>query len=52
MRENVKSHKVMQVRAAVLSHYEDVARKLGVNPLPLLNKVGLTRRMLLSLIHI
>ncbi len=46
MRKTAKSHKTMQVRAAVLSHYEDVARKLGVNPLPLLNKVGLSRRML------
>ena len=46
MRKTVKAHKTMQVRAAVLSHYEEVARKLGVNPVQLLNKVGLTRRML------
>ena len=48
-------------RAAVLSHFDEVARKLGLNPQPLLRKVGLTREMLvvptnmipmLSLIHI
>ncbi len=33
-------------RAAVLSHYDEVAQKLGLNPQPLLRKVGLTRQML------
>lgn len=33
-------------RAAVLSHYDEVARKLGLNPQPLLRKVGLTQQML------
>src|SRR6218665_3487150 len=33
-------------RAAVLSHYDEVARKLGVNPQPLLRKAGLTKQML------
>ena len=33
-------------RAAVLAHYDEVARKLGINPQPLLRKVGLTRQML------
>lgn len=33
-------------RAAVLAHYEDVARKLGLKPQPLLEKVGLTSQML------
>lgn len=33
-------------RAAVLSHYEEVAGKLGLNPRPLLRKVGLTPQML------
>lgn len=32
-------------RAAVLSHYEEVAEKLGLNPRPLLRKVGLTPQM-------
>lgn len=33
-------------RAAVLSHFDEVAHKLGLNPQPLLRKVGLTRQML------
>lgn len=33
-------------RAAVLSHYDEVARKLGINPQPLLRKMGLTKQML------
>jgi len=33
-------------RAAVLSHYDEVARKLGLNPQPLLRKAGLTPQML------
>ncbi len=45
------SNKVVQrstslKRAAVLSHYDEVAKKLGVNPQPLLRKVGLTKQML------
>jgi AraC-like DNA-binding protein len=39
-------HRVMQIRAAVLSHYEEVARALDLNPQPLLRKVGLTRSVL------
>lgn len=35
-----------QVRAAVLSHYEDVAGRLGLNPQALLRKVGLSRKAL------
>jgi AraC-like DNA-binding protein len=46
MRKFAVHHEAMQVRAAVLSHYEDVARRLGVNPQPLLREVGLTRHML------
>jgi AraC-like DNA-binding protein len=39
---------VLQVRAAVLSHYEEVARQAGLNPQALLRKVGLTPKMLSS----
>lgn len=35
-----------RIRAAVLSHYFEVAGKLGLNPQSLLRKVGLTRAML------
>lgn len=38
----------LQVRAAVLSHYSDVAKRLGMNPQSMLRKVGLTPRMLAS----
>jgi AraC-like DNA-binding protein len=48
MNKSKAQHQVMQVRAAALSHYETVARKLGVNVQPLLRKVGLTRQMLVS----
>ncbi len=48
MNKSKTQHQVMQVRAAALSHYETVARKLGVNIQPLLRKVGLTRQMLVS----
>ena len=48
MQKSAVQHQVMQVRAAALSHYEDVARKLGLNPQPLLRKVGLTRQMLVA----
>lgn len=46
MNKSMLQHKVTPVRAAVLSHYEEVANKLGVNPQPLLRKVGLTRQMI------
>lgn len=36
----------MQVRSAVLCHYETVTQSQGCNPLPLLRKVGLSRRIL------
>lgn len=38
----------LQVRAAVLSHYGDIAKLLGLNPQSMLRKVGLTPRMLAS----
>lgn len=38
----------LQVRAAVLSHYGDVAKRLGIHPQSMLRKVGLTPRMLAS----
>jgi len=38
----------LQVRAAVLSHYGEVAKPLGLNPQSMLRKVGLTPRMLAS----
>lgn len=38
----------LQVRAAVLSHYDDVAKRLGLSPPLMLRKVGLTPRMLAS----
>lgn len=38
----------LQVRAAVLSHYIEVAKRLDLVPQPLLRKVGLTARMLAS----
>lgn len=44
----MKNHPVMQVRAASLSHYNEVAKRLGLNPQQLLRKVGLTPRMLAS----
>ena len=44
----MNSNSVLQVRAAVLSHYEEVAQRLGLNPQPLLRKVGLSPRMLAS----
>lgn len=39
---------VLQIRAAALSHYQEVATRLGVNPQNLLRKVGLSARMLAS----
>lgn len=44
----MKSNSVMQVRAAVLSHYDEVARGLGLHPQTMLRKVGLSARMLAS----
>ncbi|MDD2546368.1 MAG: AraC family transcriptional regulator [Burkholderiaceae bacterium] len=46
MQKSEATHKTMQVRAAVLSHYEELAGRLGLNPQPLLREVGLTRQML------
>ena len=46
MREKVTPLRPAMKRAAVLSHYEEVAEKLGINPQPLLRQVGLTRQML------
>ena len=47
MRNKVVQRSTSLKRAAVLSHYDEVARQLGLNPHPLLRKVGLTRKMLL-----
>lgn len=47
MQRSKIQRQVMQVRAAALSHYEVVAKQLGLNPQPLLRKVGLTRQMLI-----
>ncbi len=41
-----KSQTGTQVRAAVLSHYEEVSRRLGQNPLALLREVGLSPSVL------
>ena len=38
----------LQVRAAVLSHYDEVAKRLDLNPQAMLRKVGLTPGMLAS----
>ena len=46
MRKRVVQHNAALKRAGVLVHYEEVARKLGLNPQPLLRKVGLTSQML------
>lgn len=46
MRTKVVQRNASLKRAAVLSHFDEVARKLGLNPQPLLRKVGLTREML------
>jgi AraC-like DNA-binding protein len=35
-----------QVRGAVLSHYEEVSKRVGLNPLPLLRQMGLSRSLL------
>ena len=44
----MKTINSLQVRAAVLSHYHQVAKALGLNPTLMLRKVGLTPRMLSS----
>ena len=44
----MKARNALQVRAAVLSHYAEVAMRLGLNPQVMLRKVGLTPRMLAS----
>ena len=44
----MKARNALQVRAAVLSHYDEVAMRLGLNPQVMLRKVGLTPRMLAS----
>ena len=46
MRNKVVQRSHSLKRAAVLSHFDEVARQLGLNPQPLLRKVGLTREML------
>jgi len=48
MRSKNVQHGAALKRAAVLAHYEEVARRLGLNPQPLLRKVGLTRQMIAS----
>lgn len=35
-----------QVRGAVLSHYEKVSKRVGLNPVPLLRQMGLSRSLL------
>lgn len=44
----MKARNALQVRAAVLSHYDEVAMRLGLNPQVMLRKVGLMPRMLAS----
>lgn len=46
MKNDFGQHSTTQKRAAVLAHYEEVAQKLGLNPQPLLQKVGLTPKMI------
>lgn len=46
MRKKTPQRNTALKRAAVLAHYEEVARQLGINPQPLLRKVGLTSQML------
>ena len=46
MRNNGGQRNTALKRAAVLSHYGEVAAKLGLNPHPLLRQVGLTPQML------
>ena len=44
----MSTRNALQIRAAVLSHYSAVAKRLGLNPPVMLRKVGLTPRMLAS----
>jgi len=44
----MSTRNALQIRAAVLSHYSEVAKRLGLNPQLMLRKVGLTPRMLAS----
>ena len=44
----MSTRNALQIRAAVLSHYGEVAKRLGLNPPLMLRKVGLTTRMLAS----
>ncbi len=46
MRKKDPQHSTPLKRAAVLAHYEEVASQLGLNPQPLLQKVGLTSQMI------
>lgn len=46
MSRKVSQHTTALKRAAVLAHYEDIARQLGLNPQTLLRKVGLTSQMI------
>lgn len=46
MRKTLGPQNASLKRAAVLAHYEEVARKLGINPQPLLREAGLTSQML------
>lgn len=46
MRTSLVKRNNTQVRSAVLCHYEAVAHSQGLNPLPLLRKVGLSRQIL------
>ncbi|MEK7344994.1 MAG: AraC family transcriptional regulator [Pseudomonadota bacterium] len=44
----MSTRNALQIRAGVLSHYNEVAKRLGLNPALMLRKVGLTPRMLSS----
>lgn len=44
----MNSREDLQVRAAALSHYSEVAKRLGLSAQAMLRKVGLTTRMLAS----
>ena len=46
MRKKAEQDTATLKRAAVLAHYEEVAKKLGLNPQPLLRQVGLTSQMI------
>lgn len=44
----MNSRESLQVRAAALAHYSEVAKRFGLSPHAMLRKVGLTARMLAS----